>query len=82
MSSPTRRVVIYNANFDVRIIAGGLPGACRAWGLAAIPLVAECAMQQYTAFLQRKRWVGLQGGNHSAVGDCRAVLALLQQMAW
>lgn len=72
-----RRVVIYNAAFDVRLLAQ----SCRAWGLVEIPLQAHCAMQQYTAFLQRTRWVGLRGGDHSAVGDCRAVLALLQQMA-
>ena len=72
-----RRVVIYNAAFDQRM----LMQSCRAWGLAEISMQTYCVMVQYAAFLERKRWVGLEGGDHSAVGDCRAVLALLQQMA-
>ena len=72
-----RRVVIYNANFDQRMLVQ----SCTAWGLAAIPLAAECAMKQYRAYCWSKRWVGLRGGDHSALGDCLAVLALLQQMA-
>lgn len=48
----------------------------------------HCAMAHYAQFfgdwnLQRNdyRWQKLPGGDHSAVGDCRAVLGLIREMA-
>lgn len=78
-------VVVYNAAYDGRMLAGdcqrdNIPAPdWRAW---------ECAMQQYARFVgewndyhQSFRWQKLPGGDHSALGDCRATLAIIQEMA-
>jgi hypothetical protein len=48
----------------------------------------ECAMQQYAqwygewnSYRGRYKWQRLPGGDHSAIGDCRACLSVLRKMA-
>ena len=80
----SRLIVTYNVEFDQCILNQVLRRhrlrrwRCR-WG---------CAMLEYAAWMgewsdthQDYRWHPLPGGNHSALGDCRATLALLQRMA-
>jgi DNA polymerase-3 subunit epsilon len=70
-------VVIYNAAFDTRLLAQ----SCAAWNLAPIAFIAHCAMNQYTNYHKQKRWLRLPAGDHTALGDCWAVLRVLHQMA-
>lgn len=79
-------VIVYNAAFDQRMLAQ----TCRRYGLEEIVSAREwsCAMHHYAAFVgdwnqrrQSYRWPKLQGGDHSAIGDCRATLRVLQEMA-
>ncbi len=80
-----RRVVIYNASYDMRLLrqtavatkAGKWPG-----------LTADCAMNAYSEWVGdwseyhgNYRWQRLPGGDHSALGDARATLAVLRVMA-
>lgn len=80
-----REVLVYNLNFDFDVItrmnwAAGLPTPDHThW---------DCLMHSYAAFhgawseyWGSYRWQPLQGGDHSAVGDCRAALDLLRHMA-
>lgn len=81
-----QRVIIYNAQFDTRIMAQ----ICKRDGLPcprAIQ-VAECAMLQYSAWFGEwneryasYKWQPLPGGDHSALGDCRSMAKVLQRMA-
>lgn len=81
-------VVIYNANFDVRM----LEQSARAHQLTyEVPIFAgeyEDAMEPYSAWCGdwseyhgNYRWQALPGGDHSALGDARATLAVLKKMA-
>jgi DNA polymerase-3 subunit epsilon len=81
-----KKVVIYNAEFDTRMIyqAGKL------YGYLPDLLVGswECAMEQYAVFFGEwndyhgsYRWQRLPGGDHSAKGDCLATLQLVKKMA-
>ncbi len=84
-----RRLVIYNAQFDWSIIRRLMI----ALGEAEIPLpndlnYPECAMLHYADFYgdwsdyhQSYTYQKLPGGDHSALGDCRATLALIEKMA-
>ncbi len=78
-------VVVYNADYDRRVMrqcsyAAGLGGLTpRDW---------LCAMEMYAQWYGdwsdhhgSYRWQKLQGGDHSALGDCRATLAALGRMA-
>ena len=80
-----RMVVTYNAAFDRRMVQQALQRS-------KLPPLSQvrwtCAMQQYARYMgewspkwQAYRWPRLSGGDHSALGDCRATLRLLQQMA-
>ncbi len=79
-----RTVIAYNAECDARLLR---QTAERNGG--AIPTERwECAMLHYAQFYGEwnddhgnYRWQKLPGGNHSALGDCQAVLAVLQKMA-
>ena len=70
-----RRVIAYNAPFDRRMIAQSE----QANSLTPQSLQWECAMQQYTRFTGGQS--RLAGGDHSAVGDCRATIELIKRMA-
>lgn len=81
-------VVIYNAAFDERL----LEQSARARELTyEVPIFAAdytCAMEMYSQWCGdwsryhgNYRWQRLPGGDHSALGDARACLAVLRQMA-
>ncbi len=88
-------VVIYNAAYDVRLLAQSIRAAA-----ATDPTLRghardmqgfaqwHCAMLRYSEWVGdwneyygNYRWQRLPGGDHSALGDCRATLAVLQRMA-
>lgn len=76
-------VLIYNAKYDNRILT---QTAC---AHNAMPLVyqSQCAMLPYSEWVGEwnkrggYKWQKLVGGDHSAIGDCRAVLSILKKMA-
>jgi DNA polymerase-3 subunit epsilon len=79
-----RIVLIYNAEFDARLIRQTtMQDEC------SLPrLRATCVMQHYSWFVQEWsdyhndwKYQKLPSAEHSAVGDCRATLKVLQQMA-
>lgn len=79
-------LLAYNAAFDRRM----LRQTCERYGLplAALYVPWQCVMERYAACVgewstlhQSYRFQPLPGGDHTALGDCRATLALLQQMA-
>lgn len=77
-------VIIYNAGFDVPV----LENTCRIHGLEPIRFSAECAMLKYAEWYGEWneyhggwKWQKLVGGDHSALGDCRATLAAIKRMA-
>jgi DNA polymerase-3 subunit epsilon len=79
-----RRLAIYNADFDTRLLRQSAAAA----GVVLPALSADCVMRAYSAWIgqwsRRRgsyRWQALQGGDHGAVGDARATLAVLRRMA-
>lgn len=80
-----QRLVIYNWSYDWPI----LRRSCNHYGLAVPEIIpTECAMEMYAQFVGEwndyhcsYRWQKLQGGDHSALGDCLATLKLLWKMA-
>jgi len=76
-------LVAYNADFDRRL----LQQSCTRWEMP-MPVAAawHCAMKQHAVYFGEiksdgeYRWQRL-GGDHSALGDVRATLALVNQMA-
>lgn len=87
-----RQIIVYNRKFDAARIyesAASYSPALRdevyQWFK---PRWAECAMEMYAQFHgdwsdyhQSYKWQRLPGGDHSALGDCYAVLRLLKLMA-
>jgi DNA polymerase-3 subunit epsilon len=78
-----RHVVIYNASYDTRLLSQSL----RPYSQDLV-LAASCAMLQYARYVgewnSRRgqfKWQKLPSGDHSAVGDCLAVLKIIRQMA-
>jgi DNA polymerase III subunit epsilon len=78
-----KTVTIYNAAYDTRIIR-------QANKKAAYDIIFknDCAMEQYAAFVGEwneyrgnYRWQRLEGGDHSALGDCLATLDVIKKMA-
>lgn len=79
-----RTIVTYNAEFDRRLL---MQSAGFAGGFVP-PDPWECAMLQYSQFVgdwdryrDAYRWQKLYGGDHTALGDCRATLARITEMA-
>lgn len=79
------QVVIYNADFDFRMLSQGLHKHGIKQGLA---FKAIDAMQPYSDWVGEwnerfgnNRWQRLPGGGHTALADCQAVLALLRKLA-
>ena len=80
-----KTVIIYNASFDLRM----LQQSCEMHYLR--PFIIDdyaCAMQKYAIHVGQRNANGrgykmhrLQGGDHSAIGDCAATLRLIHQMA-
>jgi len=92
-----KRCVIYNADYDTRLLHQSEQwyqqridstwdcSEMDGWRLMA---VWECAMLQYAAFVGETskyhgtyRYQRLPGGDHSALSDCHACLALIKRMA-
>lgn len=78
------RLVIYNMDYDLRLLRQSADAVRYPWPGA----IAQCAMLAYSAYVGDwsrmrggYRWQKLPGGDHSALGDCRATLAILQEMA-
>lgn len=81
-----KTVVIFNAAFDVRLIRQTLARhSLPSWNLEEDQV--ECAMLQYSAWQGERwpdggyKWQKLRGGDHTALGDCRATLAVIRKMA-
>lgn len=76
-------VLIYNAAFDNRCLLE----TCRLHGQPSLVFRSGCIMNYYAMFVGQKqqrgnyKWQPLTGGDHTAVGDCRAALAFLKRMA-
>ena len=82
-----KRVVVYNASYDRRVwdAAVGRLGARAA--LAGELASWECAMRAFAAYVGERSKRGvyknqkLPGGDHTAIGDARATLRLIERMA-
>lgn len=94
----SKDVVIYNAEFDLRLLkqslkANGIQVAfptsdrrqCRIFTNGGS---IHCAMLQYSAWCGEwnsyhgnYRWQKLPGGDHSALGNCKATLDIIRKMA-
>jgi DNA polymerase-3 subunit epsilon len=79
-----KTVLIYNAAFDTRV----LDYACELANLPLLEFKYICVMHLYAEYYgswhsyhQSFTWQKLPGGNHSALGDCLAVHALLEAMS-
>ncbi|MBP7578473.1 MAG: 3'-5' exonuclease [Candidatus Obscuribacter sp.] len=80
-----KTIVTYNADFDRRIIAQ----SCRINGITDLPaLTYKCAMLAYGQYrgvwderFDHYKWHRLDGGDHSALGDCLATLRLIRTIA-
>jgi DNA polymerase-3 subunit epsilon len=79
-------VVIYNKAYDLRLIRQSLMRFSSP--LPFTPARVECAMLQYADYVgdwneyhQNFKWPKLEGGDHSAVGDCLATLEVIKRMA-
>ncbi len=80
-----RFVVVYNAAYDRRILE---QSCARARVPSLRPAGWHYAMREYARFTgvwnaakNDYRWHKLQGGDHTALGDCRATLATVEWMA-
>ncbi len=82
-----KRVVVYNASYDRRVwdAAVGRLGARAALAGELAPW--ECAMRAFAAYVGERSKRGgyknqkLPGGDHTAIGDARATLHLIERMA-
>jgi DNA polymerase-3 subunit epsilon len=83
-----RRVIVYNARYDRRVFDTevGMLGARGLLSGRYLP-AWECAMGWYSQYVGEPGKRGgyknqkLPGGDHAALGDCRATLALIETMA-
>lgn len=87
-----RRVVVYNASFDARLIHQSLaahevnpPGEtdelldAAGWECAMVRYAAYCG--DWNPYFGDYRFQKLPNATHSAVGDCRATLRVIERMA-
>lgn len=70
--------MVYNAPYDRRVwdAAVGRLGARAALAGELVPW--ECAMRAFAAYVGER---SKRGGDHTALGDARATLALIERMA-
>jgi DNA polymerase III subunit epsilon len=80
-----RRIVIYNSNFDIRMLT---QTAVIHSALSRVIFDdVTCAMIRYAEFVGERKRSGeyrlqkLPGGDHTSLGDCRAVMDLINRMA-
>jgi len=67
-----RDLVIYNSEFDTRMIKQSIH-CCMIWYSQFVG--------EWNEYFGNYKWQRLQGGDHSALGDCKATLAVIRQMA-
>jgi DNA polymerase-3 subunit epsilon len=79
-------LVIYNAQYDLRLLAQS--ARARNIDLQLGIQGFTCAMLEYADWVGdwndyhgNFRWQKLEGGDHSALGDCRATLDVIKRMA-
>ena len=81
-----KTVVIYNAQFDVRLIRQSLAKHNLFPVIRSLDDV-DCAMLMYSAWVGEiwpyggYKWQKLESGDHTALGDCRATLDLIKKIA-
>jgi DNA polymerase-3 subunit epsilon len=76
-------VLVYNAEFDVPLLLNMFAR----YQLPPIQFEHDCVMQWYSQYVGEwssywgdYKWQPLTGGDHSALGDCRATLEILQRI--
>lgn len=79
-----KRMLAYNADFDATAVATTCrlhqqPPLCRKWLDVMGPYAAWVG--DWSDYHEDYRWQPLPGSSHRAVDDCRAVLAVLREMA-
>lgn len=79
-----KRVLIYNAEFDEKLIEQTIEQDDAPY----FSMITECVMLQYSKFVGQwndyyyeYRYQRLPAGDHSAVGDCKATLKVIEKMA-
>jgi DNA polymerase III subunit epsilon len=79
-----RKLLVYNLPFDREALFFTFGDR----GYDVPPIAGECVMQWYSQFCGEwndyrggYRWQKLPGGDHSAVGDCKATLEVIKGMA-
>lgn len=79
-------LVIYNAQYDMRLLAQsskahGIPVSLGIEGYTCAMLRYAEWFGEWNGYHGSFRWQKLQGGDHSALGDCRATLDVIRNMA-
>ncbi|WP_309733197.1 3'-5' exonuclease [Chamaesiphon sp. OTE_75_metabat_556] len=79
-----RKLLVYNLPFDREALFFTFGDR----GYDVPPIAGECVMQWYSQFCgewntyrSSYRWQKLPGGDHSAIGDCKATLQVIKGMA-
>ena len=80
-------MVVYNLQYDVRLLIQSAMAHNLRWQHLDVEN-ADCAMLRYAEWFGdwndyhgSFRWQRLQGGDHSAIGDCYATLDVIKKMA-
>ena len=82
-----KRVVVYNAPYDRRVWDAAVRRLGARAALAGKLAPWECAMRAFAAYVGERSKRGgyksqkLPGGDHTAIGDARAALGLIERMA-
>jgi DNA polymerase-3 subunit epsilon len=82
-----KRVVVYNASYDRRVWDAAVRRLGARAALAGELAPWECAMRAFAAYVGERSKRGgyknqkLVGGDHTALGDARATLHLIERMA-
>ena len=81
-----RTVLVYNLEFDQRILRNELRRAGQEANGVLFGAEWHDLMMPYSTFVGDRRgdgyrWQRLPGGDHTALGDCRAALDVLRRMA-
>jgi hypothetical protein len=82
-----KRVIVYNASYDRRVWDAAVRRLGARAALAGELAPWECAMRAFAAYVGERSKRGgyknqkLVGGDHTALGDARATLRLIERMA-
>ena len=76
-----RNVVAYNAAFDCGVFQRERARLTLNEQADLTPLSWRCAMLLWGQHLGVRKWQRLPGGDHSALGDCRAALEVVRRIA-